>query len=91
MKWITIVAAFVAAVAIFLTTPRGAKIARKLGLRLSFKKAAPSEDRDYLLKVCGGDEEVVAAMLDAARIHDPEMSEKDAYRRAIRAHLRDKM
>jgi len=91
LKWLMIIAALAAAVAIFMTTPRGAEIARKLGLRLSFKDTAPKEDRDYLLKICGGDTRVVAAMLDAARIHDPDMSEKDAYRKAIRAHLRDKM
>ncbi len=91
MTWIMAIVALVAAIAIFLTTPRGAEIARRSGLRLPSRDAVPKEDRDYLLRVCGGDPTAVASMLDAARVHNPDMSEKEAYRKAIRTHLRDKM
>ncbi len=85
-----VIAALAAAIAIFLTTPRGAALARRLGFGFGPKDGAPEEDRAYLLRVCGGDPRVVEQKLAAARVHNPEMSEKDAYRRAIRTHLRDK-
>lgn len=85
-----VLAALAAAVAIFVTTPRGAAIVKRLGLRLPTRESVPAEDRDYLLRVSGGDPEVVATLLDRAWAHNPEMSEKEAYRRAIRAHLNSK-
>jgi hypothetical protein len=90
LTWLIVLAATAAAVAIFLTTKRGVALSKHLGLRFSSNDAAPREDRDYLLRVCGGDHRAVAALLEEARIHDSEMSEKDAYRKAIRAQLRDK-
>lgn len=90
MNWIMVIAALAAALAIFATTPRGAALAQRLGLRIPGKDRAPKEDVDYLLRVCGDDPEAVAALLAEARVHDSDMSEKDAYRKAIRAHLRDK-
>ncbi len=80
----------VAAVAIFLTTATGKSLAARVGLRLPNQSGAPQEDRDYLLRVCNGDKEEVCARLAEARRHNPDMTEADAYRRAIRAHLRNK-
>ena len=41
--------------------------------------------------VCGGDKAAVKRLIDQARAGDDEMTEAQAYRRAIRAHLRDKV
>ena len=90
MSGIMVIGAFIAAVAIFLTTPRGRALAVHLGLRLQRQDSAPVEDRDYLLRECGGDEAAVSELLDRARIHNSDMSEKEAYRKAIRTHLNGK-
>lgn len=50
----------------------------------------PRDDVDYLLRVCDGDPSRVARLLEAARRGRPEMTEAEAYRRAIRMHLRDR-
>jgi hypothetical protein len=51
---------------------------------------APREDRDYLLRVCQGDPARVARLLEEARRGRGEVSEAEAYRLAIRRHLRDR-
>jgi hypothetical protein len=71
------------------TTRRG----RRLRAHLGFDRGggAPVDDREYLLRVCDGDRERVARLLDLERRDRPELSEADAYRRAIRRQLRDRM
>jgi hypothetical protein len=81
----------VGVVAIFLTTESGQRMAKQLGIRGMTKGSAPNDDRDYLLRVCGNDPAKVEEMLAEARRHNPEMSDAEAHRKAIRAHLRDKM
>ncbi len=76
---------------IFSTTPAGKRLMARLGLDLARKQRAKPEDHDYLLRVCGGDVEELSRRLAEARRHDPDMSENEAYRKAIRAHLRDKI
>jgi len=76
---------------IFSTTPAGKRLMDRMGLDLSRKARAPAEDRDYLLRVCGGDRQELERRLDLARRNNVEMSEAEAYRKAIRAHLRDEI
>ena len=90
MQTVTVLVVLVAAVAIFLTTPTGKRLGARLGLRLPNQGGAPQEDRDYLLRVCNVDTDELGARLTAARQSNPEMTEAEAYRKAIRAHLRDK-
>jgi hypothetical protein len=90
MQTLMVLAVFGAAVAIFLTTPAGKKLAVRLGLRFSNKSLASDEDHDYLLRVCNGDFDELSARLKAARGINPELTEAEVYRRAIRTYLRDK-
>jgi hypothetical protein len=78
-------------IAIFLTTAPGQRLAKRFGIRDMTKGSAPRQDRDYLMRVCGDDVSEVEERLARARRRDPEMSEAEAYRKAIRSHLRDKM
>jgi hypothetical protein len=89
--WLTVVVAAAAALAIFLTMPTGRRLASRLGLSWPGAGRAPREDREYLLRVCDGSKEAVTRMLDAERARNPEMSEAEAYRKAIRTHLRARM
>lgn len=91
MQLVSFVVVLVAVVAIFLTTSTGRRIAAHIGFRPGMKDPAPKEDRDYLLRVCAGDRGALEEMLAEARGDRPEMTEREAYRAAIRAHLRDKM
>jgi hypothetical protein len=75
---------------IFSTTPAGQAAVERLGLRALAKGAAPKEDRDYLLRVSGGDRSEVERLLDAEYERYPEMSEAQAHRRAIRTHFAQK-
>lgn len=75
---------------IFSTTHAGKRLMDRMGLDLARKQRAKPEDHDYLLRVCGGDFDELQRRLAEARRHNPEMSEAEAYRKAIRAHLRDK-
>ncbi len=88
MQLISFVVVLVAVVAIFFTTPTGRRISQKIGLRVGMKDPAPKEDREYLLRVCGGDPRAVEEKLAEARRNRPEMTEREAYRAAIREHLR---
>ena len=71
------------------TTPTGRRWRRRLGLDRSGR--APREDRDYLLRVCHGDAAQVERLLERERRGHPEMTEAQAYRRAIRRLLRDRI
>jgi hypothetical protein len=71
------------------TTPAGRRWRRRLGLDRSGR--APREDRDYLLRVCHGDAAQVERLLERERQDNPEMTEAQAYRRAIRRLLRDRI
>lgn len=90
MQALTALLVLVAIIAIFATTPAGKGIAARLGLNLSRKGRAPKEDHDYLLRVCNGDFDELGDRLAAARRTNPDMSEAEVYRKAIRAHLRNK-
>jgi hypothetical protein len=86
--WIVVIClAFIVWVAS--TTPAGRRWRRRLGLDRSGR--APKDDREYLLRVCNGDAAQVQRLLDHERQGQPEMTEAQAYRRAIRRYLRDRM
>ena len=70
------------------TTPAGRRLRARLGIDRSGR--APGDDREYLLRVCDGDPDRVARLLDLERRGRPELTEAQAYRRAIRRHLRDR-
>jgi hypothetical protein len=88
-NWIFALLAVAVIAAIYLTTPGGRRLADRLELPTPRrrKQRAPSEDRDYLLRVCNQDPARVERLLAEARRHDPGMSDAEAYRKAIRAHL----
>jgi len=71
------------------TTPLGRRWRRRLGFDRSGR--APRDDREYLLRACNGDAAQVQRLLDHERRGQPEMTEAQAYRRAIRRYLRDRM
>jgi hypothetical protein len=71
------------------TTPAGRRLRKRLKLDRSGQPAR--DDREYLLRVCDGDPARVERLLELERKGRPELSEVQAYRRAIRRHLRDRM
>jgi hypothetical protein len=71
------------------TTQHGRRLRNRLGIGRG--SGVPQDDREYLLRVCDGDRDRVARLLDLERRSQPEMTEAQAYRRAIRRHLRDRM
>lgn len=91
MQPFSFVLVLAAAIAIFFTTATGRRIADDIGFRPGMKDPAPKQDRAYLLRICNGDVSAVDAMLEAARSKRPELTEREAYRAAIRAHLHDKI
>ena len=91
MQWIGAVLVLILVVAVFLTTTTGKRWASRLGLALPLPGNAPKQDRDYLLRVCESDRKRVTEMLAEARRHNPDMNEAEAYRKAIRVHLRDEI
>ena len=88
--WLLVVLGIAAILAIFATMPAGRRLRAALPLGALSPGRAPKEDRDYLLRVCDGDPARVERLLAHARERNPEMTEAEAYRRAIRAYLRDK-
>ncbi len=78
----------VAVLAIFLTTDRGRRWARGLGLPVHGGRKVPAEDRDFLLAACKGDPREVALRLKNERELRPALDEAQLYRRAIRRELR---
>jgi hypothetical protein len=79
--------AVAAVTAIFLTTPAGQRMASGLRIDALVKDGPPKEDRDFMLRVCEGDREELNRRLDAERGRNPEMSEAQVYRRAIRTYM----
>jgi len=96
MNATTLLGVLVAAAAIvfiLLTMPAGRKVAERLGLpQLGAARAGrvPKEDRDYLLRVCGGDAAEVERRLTAERERFSDLSEPEIYRRAIRTHMQSR-
>jgi hypothetical protein len=90
MKLVMLVLVIAATLAVFATTERGRRIAKRIGFRDHVKGAAPSEDVAYLLDACGGDAGEVARRLDVERRRVPDLTEAEHYRRAIRKALADR-
>ena len=70
------------------TTRVGRRFRSRVGIDRGDR--APVDDREYLLRVCNGDRDQVARLLELERRGRPELTEAQAYRRAIRRHLRDR-
>lgn len=86
--WLVAALGLAFVVAVLLTTPGGRRLRQRLPLAALRAGRAPRQDREYLLRVCGGDRARVASLLEREREVDPGMSEAEAYRSAIRRHLR---
>ncbi len=89
--WLVAALGIAVIVAIYATTPSGRRLRSRLPIGRLSPGRAPKEDREYLLRVCDGDAARVARLLDLERSRNPDMTEAEAYRRAIRTHLRDRM
>ena len=89
-NWIFALLGAAVAAAIYLTTPGGRRLADRLDLPTPRRRKdrARSEDQEYLLRVCNNDPEQVGRLIEQARRHNPDMTEAEAYRKAIRAHLK---
>ncbi len=89
-NWAFALLAAAAAGAIYLTTPGGKRLAERLDLPTPARRKdrAPSEDQEYLLRICDDDPRRVARLIDEARQHNPGMTEAEAYRKAIRKVFR---
>jgi hypothetical protein len=86
--WLVVMLGLAFVVALLLTTPAGRRLRQRLPIAALRSGRAPQEDRDYLLRICDGDPARVATLLERERERQPELSEADTYRRAIRRHLR---
>jgi hypothetical protein len=86
--WSVVVLGLAFVVAVLLTTPAGRRLRQRLPIAALRSGRAPKDDRTYLLRVCEGDRARVAELLEHEREKYPELSEAEAYRRAIRRHLR---
>jgi len=88
--WLIVLLALAFIGAVLATMPAGRRLRSRLPIPGLRPGAAPQQDRDYLLRVCGGDPQRVQSMLEVARQRNPDMREAEAYRWAIRRYLRDK-
>jgi len=90
LGWLAPLIVGIGVVAIFLTTDAGKKLLETLGLHSLSSSAPPKEDREFLLRVCGGDPREVARRLDVERQRNPTLDTAQLYRRAIRSHMNDR-
>lgn len=88
-----VVLAIAAIVYILFTMPIGRRVAERLRFPAASSAPAgraPKEDREYLLRVCGGDAAEVERRLAAEKERFPELNERAIYRRAIRTYMKNK-
>ncbi len=86
--WLMLAIAIASVIAIFLTTERGRRLADRLGVSERWiSRAVPSEDREFLLRACGGDREELTRRIESERERFPEFDEARLYRRAIRREM----
>ena len=93
MVLLGVAAVVLAILFIIWTMPVGARIAARLGAPQfgAMRSGRPSsEDRDYLLRACGGDEAEVERRLAAERERFSDLGEAAIYRRAIRKVMRNR-
>ncbi|MCZ6464152.1 MAG: hypothetical protein O7A09_07405 [Proteobacteria bacterium] len=100
MSWLPALLAILAIGAILFTTPAGRRLRarlRNLGGAAARGTAggggggrgrATREDHDFLLRVCGGDEDRLSRRLEVEIRRNPHLSEAQLYRRAIRTYMR---
>jgi hypothetical protein len=85
--WIVLPLAIAGVLAIFLTTPLGRRLMAALGIHGKLVDRVPAEDRDFLLRVCGGDPVEVERRLAAARGANARLDLAQQYRKAIRSYM----
>jgi hypothetical protein len=90
MSFVAIAAALGIVLFLLWTMPVGQRVAIRLGLKGFHGEGAGSEDREFLLRECGGDKARVETLLREARRDHPELTDAEVYRKAIRTHLRYK-
>ena len=82
--------AVLAVFALVLTTDAGRRWAARLGVRTPFAGGVPSDTRDHLLSLCGGDRREMTRRVDAERARFPALDEAALYRRAMRAAMNER-
>ena len=90
LGWLAPLIVGIGVVAIFLTTDTGKKLLETVGLYSLIKSGPAKEDREFLLRVCGGDPREVARRLEAERQRNPTLDSPQIYRRAIRTYMNDR-
>ncbi len=79
--------AVLAVLALCLTTATGRRWAAWIGVSSPFSGGVPSDTRDYLLSLCGGDRREMSRRLAIERQRFPALDEAAIYRRAMRAAM----
>ena len=86
----TLLIVAVAVALIFLTTPRGRRVAAWLGVSNPFRGGVDRDTRRYLLDACGGSRAELARRIEAERSRFPELDEAALYRRAVRTLMNER-
>lgn len=79
-----------AVLALVITTETGKRWAAWLGIPSPFRGGVPTDTRDHLLRLCGGDRREMSRRLDVERQRHPALDEAALYRRAMRAAMRER-
>lgn len=87
MDGLLLIVAILALVGIFATTRTGRALLVRTRLRDRIPGAAPREDVDYLISLCGGDANEASRRVEAERAQVPDLPEAQHYRRAIRKSM----
>ncbi len=90
MTLLMLVLAIVLTLAVFATTTTGREIAKRIGFRDRVSGAASSVDVAYLLSACHDDRAALERRIEAERLHYPDLTEAEHYRRAIRKVLAER-
>ena len=90
MDLLYLLVAIAALVFVFSTTQAGRDVMKRVGFRDKVPGAAPSDDVDYLLSLCGGDRNDAARRVEAERERFPDLTEAEHYRRAIRKGMAER-
>ena len=80
----------VAVVLIFLSTPRGRRLAARFGVRNPLRGGVDADTRRYLLDACGGRRSELVRRVEDERRRFPDLDEAALYRRAVRTLMRER-
>ncbi|MEN8181650.1 MAG: hypothetical protein ABFS46_03840 [Myxococcota bacterium] len=86
--WLVVLVGLLVLGAMLASTAAGRRLRQRLPVVALRAGRAPKEDREYLLRVCNGDRVRVERLLEIERARRPDLTEAEAYRKAIRTHLR---